>query len=121
MVKSLPSMQETQVWSLGQEDTLEKGMPTCSSILAWRILWTEEPGRLQSMDSKELDTTKQRTLSLFHFTSKGLEIYWNQMNLGYHVCNREEQRWFHIETASFTLNFLWLLLHLTTKGMLPTA
>ena len=50
-------------------------MPTCFSILAWRILWTEEPGRLQSMDSKELDTAEQLTLSLFHFTSKGLEIY----------------------------------------------
>ena len=48
-VKNLPSMQEIQVWSLGQEDPLEKEMATHSSILAWRILWTEEPGRLQSM------------------------------------------------------------------------
>ena len=42
-------MQETQVWSLGQEDPLEKGMATHSSILDWRIPWTEVPGRLQSM------------------------------------------------------------------------
>ena len=42
-------MQETQVQSLGQDDTLEKGMATSSSILAWRIPWTEEPGGLQSM------------------------------------------------------------------------
>ena len=42
-------MQETRVWSLGQEDPLEKGMATHSSILAWRIPWTEEPGGLQSM------------------------------------------------------------------------
>ena len=42
-------MQETQVWSLGQEDPMQKGMATHSSILAWRIPWTEEPGRLQSM------------------------------------------------------------------------
>ena len=48
-VKNLPGMQETQVPSLGQEDPLEKGMATHSSILAWRIPWTEEPGRLQSM------------------------------------------------------------------------
>ena len=41
-----------QVWSLGGEDTLGKGMATCSSILAWRIPWTEEPGRLQSMGSQ---------------------------------------------------------------------
>ena len=49
MVKNLPAMQETQVPSLGQEDPLEKEMATHSSILAWRILWTEEPGGLQSM------------------------------------------------------------------------
>ena len=44
MVKSLPAMQETRVPSLGQEDPLEKGMATHSSILAWRIPWTQEPG-----------------------------------------------------------------------------
>ena len=48
-VKSLPAMQETRVRSLGQEDPLEKGMDTHSSMLAWRVPWTEEPGRLQSM------------------------------------------------------------------------
>ena len=47
MVKNLPAMWETQVWSLGQEYPLEKGMATHFSILAWRIPWTEEPGRLQ--------------------------------------------------------------------------
>ena len=49
MVKNLPAMQETWVQSLGWEDPLEKGMATHSSILAWRIPWTEEPGGLQSM------------------------------------------------------------------------
>ena len=49
MVKNLPAMRETQVQSLGQEDPLEKGMATHSSILAWRIPWTEEPGGPQSM------------------------------------------------------------------------
>ena len=49
MVKILPAMQETWARSLGQEDPLEKGMTTHSSILAWRIPWTEEPGWLQSM------------------------------------------------------------------------
>ena len=44
MVKNPPAMQETWVWSLGREDPLEKGMATHSSILAWRIPWTEEPG-----------------------------------------------------------------------------
>ena len=48
-VKALPAMLETQVRSLGWEDPLEKGKATHSSILAWRITWTEEPGGLQSM------------------------------------------------------------------------
>ena len=57
MVKNLPTMQEpqeTQVQSLGQEDPLEAGMATHSSILAWRIPWTEEPGELQSMGSQKV-------------------------------------------------------------------
>ena len=58
MVKNSPIMQETQVPSLGWEDPLEKGMATHSSILAWRIPWTEEPGRLQSLESQELDMTE---------------------------------------------------------------
>ena len=49
MVKNLPAVQENWVQSLGQEDPLEKGMATHSSILAWRIPWTDEPGRLQCM------------------------------------------------------------------------
>ena len=49
MVKHLPTMQETQVQSLGQKDPLEKEMATHSSTLAWKIPWTEEPGRLQSI------------------------------------------------------------------------
>ena len=49
VVKNLPTVQETQVQSLGQEDPLEEGVATYSSILAWRIPWTEEPGGLQSI------------------------------------------------------------------------
>ena len=52
MVKSLPTMQETWVQSLSWEDPLEKGMATHSSILAWGIPWTEEPGGLQSKGSQ---------------------------------------------------------------------
>ena len=54
MVKRLPTMQETRVQSLGQEDLLEKEMAPHSSILAWKIPWTEEPGRLQSMGSQRV-------------------------------------------------------------------
>ena len=49
MVKCLPTMRETRVQSLGREDLLEQEMAPHSSILAWKIPWTEEPGRLQSM------------------------------------------------------------------------
>ena len=57
LVKNLPAMQETWVQFLGQEDPLEKEMVTHSTILAWRIPWTKEPGRLQSMGSQESDMT----------------------------------------------------------------
>ena len=54
MVKCLPAMWDTQIQSLGQEDPLEKEMATHSSILAWKITWTEEPGRLQPMGSQRV-------------------------------------------------------------------
>ena len=54
MVMNLPAMWETQVRSLGWEDPLEKDMATHSSILAWRISWTEEPGGLQSVESQKV-------------------------------------------------------------------
>ena len=54
MVKNPPAMQETWVQSLYQEDPLEKGMATHSSILAWRLPWVEEPGRLQPMGSQRV-------------------------------------------------------------------
>ena len=62
MVKNLPAMQETWVQPLGQEDPLWKGVATHSSTLAWRILWTEGSGGLQSMELQS-DTTEQLTLT----------------------------------------------------------
>ena len=56
-VKNLPAVQETRVQFLGQEDLLEKEMVTHSSVLAWRIPWTEQPGGLQSIGSQKSDTT----------------------------------------------------------------
>ena len=56
MVRNLPTMQETCVQSLSQEDTLEKELATYSDILAWEMLWTEEPARLQSMGSQKSQT-----------------------------------------------------------------
>ena len=57
LVKNQPAMWETSVQFLGWEDPLEKEMAIHTSILAWKIPWTEEPGKLQSMGSQELDTT----------------------------------------------------------------
>ena len=66
MVKNLPAMQETQVWSFSQEDPLEKGMAIHSSILAWRIPWTEEPDGLQSRGCKVRHYWATNTFT-FHF------------------------------------------------------
>ena len=65
MVKNLPAMQESQVWSLGQKDPLEKGMATHSSVRAWRTPRTEEPDRLQPMELRESDSTERLPL-LYH-------------------------------------------------------
>ena len=58
-VKNPPAMQETWVQFLGWEDPLQKEMTTHSNIFAWEVPWREEPGRLQSMGSQELDMTEQ--------------------------------------------------------------
>ena len=66
-IKHLPAMQETWVRSLGWEDPLEKEMATSSSILAWRIPWTEEPGRLVH-GVTESDTTEKVNFSMYKST-----------------------------------------------------
>ena len=58
-VKRLPTMRETRVRSLGREDPLEKKMAIYSGTIAWKIPWTEEPGRLQSMGSQRVDTAER--------------------------------------------------------------
>ena len=63
-VKNLPALQDTKVRSLGWKDPLEEKTATHSSILAWRIPWTEEPGELQSVGYKESNTTERLMLSL---------------------------------------------------------
>ena len=65
LVQNLPAMQETPFQFPGWEDPLEEGMATHSSILAWRIPWTKEPGRLQFRGCKESDMTKHTTQAIF--------------------------------------------------------
>ena len=67
-LKRLPVMRETRVQSLGWEDSLEKEMATHSSILAWRITWTEEPGWLQSMGSQRVGHDRATSLSLSYMS-----------------------------------------------------
>ena len=75
MVKNLPAVQETQVQSLSWEDSLEKGMASHSSILAWRVLWTEEPKSYISWGLEEWNTTEQLTLFLVNFLF--FYIFWS--------------------------------------------
>ena len=75
MVKNLPAMQEMWVRSLGWEDPLEKGMATHSSIPAWRIPWTEEPGELQSMGSQSQTQLSNQNFS-FSFFKEYFENVW---------------------------------------------
>ena len=68
MVKNLPAMQETRVWSLGSENPLEKGMASHSTVLVWRIPWTEETGGLQFMGlDKELDTNERLNTTTMYY------------------------------------------------------
>ena len=84
MVKTLAAMQETQVWSLHQEDPPEKWMATHSSILAWKIPWTEEAGRLQSMGSQRVrhNWVTSTIYSLTVGNSNGKESAHNLGDLG---------------------------------------
>ena len=80
MVKHLPTMWETQIQSLGQEDLLEKEMATHSSILAWKIPWMEEPGRPQSMGSDSRTQLSHFTF-LFTFLAIKRECIWTRYSL----------------------------------------
>ena len=79
MAKNLPAMQETQVRSLNWEDPLEKGMAAHSSILAWRILWTEEPDRLPSMELQRVGQNHETNAQMYR-TSE-LEVAFVMKNL----------------------------------------
>ena len=72
MVNNLPAVEETLIQSLGQKDPLEMGIAPYSSIFAWRIPWTEEPGRLQSMGSQTVRHTTN-THAHIHIVEKNLK------------------------------------------------
>ena len=78
-VKNLPTTQEAWIWFLGWEDPLEKGMATYSSILAWRIPWTEKPGRLQSTGSQRVRHDWSDWVHLHVFLDKWLVYYYKML------------------------------------------
>ena len=82
MVKNLPAMQETQIWSLGQEDPLKKGMATHSIIFAWRIPWTEEPSGLQSMGWQRVRNTHNYTRKDLFYNPR----FWSLISPPSHLC-----------------------------------
>ena len=113
-VKHLPTMQETWVQSLGQKDLLEKEMATHSKILAWKIPWMEDPGRLQSMGSQRVGHNWATSLS-------NLTIGWIQ---GYRIGNTERLLWRFEHTGTNPLqmlrdNFIRLFYCLVEKAMAP--
>ena len=86
--KRLSAMQETRVWSLGREDPLEKEMAIHSSTLAWKIPWTEEPDRLQSMGSQRVGHDWVTSLSL-HFQAMWLSANHTYISELFFSCQRD--------------------------------
>ena len=122
-VKRLPTRQETWVQSLGQEDPLEKEMATHSSTLAWKIPWTEEPGRLQSMGSQRVGHDWETTL---HFTSLLLfyiclllfHIFFFILELTFSLYFFEKFQlliYYFFMTPSLIIFWLWCLYQISTK------
>ena len=98
MVKHLPTMRETRIRSLGQEDPLEKEMATHSSTLAWKIPWMEESRRLQSMGSQRVELDMTEWLH-FHFYTSFIFIYWvgQKVSLGFSVWKILKQTFWSIQ------------------------
>ena len=114
-VKRLPAMQETRAQSLGREDPLEREMAPHSSILAWKMPWTEEPGRLQSMGSQRVGHDWATSLSLFKKTVMGQGV---RSTLGA-VCNSQHPLW-TLGAAPPTTSGESYLSPLTSQGSINT-
>ena len=106
MVKNLPVMRETWVRSLGWEDPLEKGMATHSSILAWRIPWSEKPGRLQSMGSQRVGHNwVTLSLSLTHTHTRTQDA--NTISIKQRSLKTDMHPGENTDSVLDTLNFKW--------------
>ena len=119
MVKHLPTMQETQVRSLGWEDTLDKEMATHSSSLAWKFPWMEEPGRLQSMGSQRVG---HNWVTSFSFTFYGPIISFVTMKQYQQGRGKQRMRWLDgiIDLLGMSLNKLWEIVKDGKPGVLQS-
>ena len=104
MVKNLPVMQETQVQSLDREDSLEKGMATYSSILVWRIPWTEEPGRIQSMGSQRV--IRDWMTNTFSFTVSDIVM---SLSISFRIMPSSPSTQLHL--AGFPSFYAWIIFY----------
>ena len=125
ILKNLPAMRETWVWSVGWEDPLEEGMTTHSSVLAWRIPWTEEPGGLQSMGSQRLryDWAKKHTythhIRVDHWSTGRIwpGIYTGQCGKGWcHRINNKETLRRMVRMLTWSLGHISMMKGCTNKG-----
>ena len=109
-IKRLPAMRETQAWSLGWEDPLEKEMAINSRTIPWKIPWTEEPGRLQSMGSQRVGhdwVTSLYTSWCLHLKGKSIS------SLQPHISHFWIHRWSKVAVALKNCSCLLFLLHLS--------
>ena len=97
----LPAVRETQVWFLGREDPLEKEMATHSSILAWRIPWREETGRLQSMGLQRVGYDRATSLSLSYFYSNisPLSFWWSEACFLEEIMDTKFSEFLHVDNS----------------------
>ena len=113
-VKNLPAILETWVWSMGWEDPLEKRMATHSSILAWRIPWTEESGGLQSMGSQRDRHSWVTDTFIFHFTENLLMLSFSDFLLTSLVIHNRKHTTFKNNNFIFHCNFWIFFFNLTS-------
>ena len=118
-------MQETRLRSLGWEDPLEKEMATHSSILAWKISWTKEPGRLQSMGSQRVgydwatNTHTLVALKVEWMTKHNELLPWTASSVSVCMCGFQEQREKKNQRATVSLIFLWVYCEFLPKSRKP--
>ena len=118
MVRHLPTVWETQVWSLGWKDPLENEMATHASILAWKISWIEEPSDYSSWGRKESDTTEQLHFSFF---SLRMHMYYSEIKGIHNKKACSSLAGFYLGSCAYMALLLFFLLNLTYVTSFSTS